>query len=90
MKRNRRNIAQKNIFRVVCFGLVFVFVFLGIQFFTKTGVFKIPGKVIYENGLDENEKKVLDEIFNDKVVLDKDVKVSAFQTDSKPYLAPGE
>ena len=57
--------------------VVGVCVFFGAQFITKTGVFKIPGVVYYDESLNENEIAVFDSIFNEEIVLDKDVTISA-------------
>ena len=56
----------------------------GIQFFTKTGIFRIPGVVYYDETLKEEEIDYLKSIFTDEVDLDKDVTISAVETFEKP------
>ena len=66
------------------FGAVFVTALFGIQFITKTGFFRIPGVVYYDESLNDSELEVLHSIFNDEVVLDKDVTISAYDVFEKP------
>lgn len=49
----------------------------GIQFFTKTGLFRIPGVVYYGEGLNSDETAVLESVFTKEVDLDKDVRINA-------------
>ena len=65
-------------------------VFLGVQFFTKTGLFKIPGVVYYDDSLSSEELNILHGIFTDKVELDKDVSISARNVMELPTLKEGE
>lgn len=65
-------------------------VFFGIQYFTKTGIFKIPGVVYYDTSLSEDELNTLHGIFTDKVVLDKDVVISAKDYLEKPTLSEND
>ena len=68
---------RRNIFGVLIFVIMIgVGVFFGIQFLTKTGVFKVPGVVKYDESLSEVEKGMLEKIFTNEVVLDKDVTIS--------------
>ena len=62
---------------IMVFLIVFVGAFLGVQFFTKTGLFRIPGVVYYGDGLNSDELSILQNIFTEKVDLDKDVKIDA-------------
>ncbi|MBQ3464847.1 CapA family protein [Candidatus Saccharibacteria bacterium] len=62
---------------LVVFILVFALVFFGVQWFTKSGIFKIPGVVYYDESLDEKELSLLNSLFTEDVVLDKDVTISA-------------
>lgn len=64
--------------------------FFGVQYFTKTGLFRIPGVVYYDDGLNSEERKVLEGIFTEEVDLDKDVTISARYTLEKPTLEEGE
>jgi poly-gamma-glutamate synthesis protein (capsule biosynthesis protein) len=64
--------------------IVGVGVFFGVQFFTKTGFFRIPGVVKYSNELSDDEKQLLLGIFTDDVDLDKDVEITARYSFTKP------
>lgn len=66
------------------FCLVSLLVFFGIQFFTKTGLFKIPGKVIYDSSLNADELATLETIFTKELVLDQDVRITATSTTTQP------
>lgn len=76
----------------VAFGfvIIFVVVFFGVQWFTKTGVFRVPGVVTYDESLNDAERTKLKEIFTENVDLDKDVKISAEYTFDKPEPKEGE
>ncbi len=89
MVRKKQN-KTKAPFYVIVFLLVFTGVFLGIQFFTKTGIFKIPGIVYYDEGLGEEEITLLQTIFTDEINLDKDVYISAWESFEKPEEKNGE
>ncbi len=73
------------IFLVVSLGTVF-----GVQFVTKTGVFKVPGKVIYDASLSDDEIETLSNIFTEDIELNKDVTISAENYLEKPDLKDGE
>ena len=62
---------------IMVFLIASVGAFLGVQFFTKTGLFRIPGVVYYGDGLNSDELSILQNIFTEKVDLDKDVKIDA-------------
>ena len=82
---------MKKAFLSLCIFIVTVGgVFLGIQFFTKTGIFKIPGVVYYDESLSEEEAAKLKTIFTEEVVLDKDVSISAYNSLSRPNSAENE
>ena len=72
------------------FLAIFVIFFLGIQFITKTGIFRIPGIVYYDDSLSETEIELLNKYFTDEIDLDKDVKISAKNYFEKPLLSDGE
>ncbi len=59
------------------FVLVFVGTFFGVQYFTKTGVFRIPGVVYYDESLNDDELAVLAEILTDEIDVYKDFTRSA-------------
>ena len=40
---------------IISFVIVAVAVFFGVQYFTKTGIFRIPGVVYYDESLTEDE-----------------------------------
>ena len=60
------------------------------QFFTKTGIFRIPGVVYYDESLTEEEKNLLAEVFTEEVDLDKDVHISARTETELSELTDGE
>lgn len=81
--------------KIVCLGLlffvlIFAGVFFGFQYFTKTGLFRIPGKVYYDESLSESEIYELEGVFTEEVDLDKDVYISATNYLSRPSLEDGE
>ena len=75
---------------LVCFLIVTCGVFFGVQFFTKTGIFRIPGVVYYDGPFDEATETKLQSIFTEEIDLDKDVHISTYNTFSKDTLAEGE
>lgn len=77
MSRRKSNTFGKIMICVAIFAIIFVGAFFGVQFFTKTGVFRIPGVVYYGEGLNTDETSKLQDIFTEKVDLDKDVKIDA-------------
>ena len=86
----KRNLVRNTVIGVVCFAVIAVGVFFGVQFVTKTGVFQVPGVVYYDDSLDDDELAMLGEIFNEKVELDKDVVITARNELALPELKPGE
>ena len=72
------------------FILVFGAAFFGVQYFTKTGIFRIPGVVYYDESLDDKELELFHSIFNEEVDLDKDVTISARNELKKPELGENE
>ncbi len=85
-KRNRAKFFLSGILVLV----VFIAVFFGIQFFTKTGIFHVPGVVYYEESLSAEERKILAEIFTDDIKLGRDVTISAKNYLEKPELKEGD
>ena len=75
---------------IIVFALVSLGVFFGIQFITKTGFFRIPGVVYYDESLSDEEIAELQTIFTEEVDLDKDVTISAANYLEKPALIEGE
>lgn len=91
MARSKKHPFKKFLVGMLSFIIVFVLAFFGIQFFTKTGIFKIPGVVYYGDGLNTNELDILHEIFDDEeLILDKDVAIDARTTEERPVLQHGE
>lgn len=86
----RRNRGKIFLGGLVLFVLVGGLAFLGVQFVTKTGIFRVPGVVTYDESLTEAELGVLSEIFTDEVELDSDVKVSAEYLMTRPEPKEGE
>lgn len=86
MARRKQNRVRYIILAVV----VVVLVALGVQFVTKTGVFHVPGVVYYDESLDSSELEVLQAIFTEDVKLDKDIKISAYESLELPDLQEGE
>ena len=75
---------------LMIFVVVFAGAFFGIQFFTKTGIFRVPGVVYYDESLKPEELTKLQAIFTEDVDLDKDVTISAKEYTVKPELGDGE
>ena len=90
MQRRKRSRLKRLLVTLVVFVLIGVGVFFGVQWFTKTGIFRIPGVVYYDESLSADELEVLGEIFTDEVDLDKDVTISASYTLEKPAKTEGE
>ena len=73
------------------FLVVFAVAFVGIQFVTKTGLFKVPGVVRYEEDrLLPEQVTMIQEIFTDEVELDKDATITSRNSLTYPELAEGE
>lgn len=71
-------------------ALLGVGVFIGGQFITKTGMFRVPGVVYYDESLSESERQVLEKIFTEDLDLDRDVYISASSSLSRPEPHDGE
>ncbi len=90
MARKKRNRVKYFLVAIVLFVVMFGGAFFGIQFFTKTGIFRIPGVVYYDDSLTDGETQLLKNIFTDEINLDKDVTISAKYSLEKPTLSDGE
>lgn len=90
MVTGRKNHLKLALILVALFILTLIATTFGIMFFTKTGLFRIPGKVIYNETLNEDEIALLDTIFTEEIDLDNDVYISATETLEKPTLKTGE
>ncbi len=86
----RRNWVGGFLGGIIAFAVVFGLAFFGIQFFTKTGVFKVPGVVVYDESLSTEEREILARIFTDEVELGKNVTISAKNYLTAPELKDGE
>ena len=69
--------------------LVGVIALFGWQLVTRTGIFKIPGVITYDESLKTDELETLKRIFNEKT-LERDVKISAYESEKLPPLSSGE
>lgn len=90
MARQRRSRNKRPLISLITFAVVAALAFIGIQYLTKTGLFKVPGVVKYADGLDQSIITGLSNIFTDKVTLDKDVTISTRETQAFPDLKPNE
>ena len=90
MAERRRSRKGGIFFGVLVFVIVCALVFFGVQFFTKTGIFRIPGVVYYDESLKSDEIEILKTIFTDEIDLDKDVTISATESLDRPELGAGE
>ena len=73
MGRKKRSRAKSFFSVVLIFGVVFATALFGIQFITKTGFFRIPGVVYYDESLKSEELTKLQAIFTEEIDLDKDL-----------------
>ena len=48
---------------LIMFVLVFAGTFFGVQYFTKSGIFRVPGVVYYDESLNDEELTFLGSIF---------------------------
>lgn len=88
--RRRNRVFKTILIGLIIFVVVGVGSFFGVQWFTKTGIFRIPGVVYYDESLNEKELEVLKSIFTEEVDLDKDVTIKATVYNSRPELKEGE
>ena len=86
----KRGTARNLIVGIISFALFFAAAFFGVQFFTKTGIFRIPGVVYYDENLDEEELAFLQGIFTEEVDLDKDVNITVRNELTLPELENNE
>ncbi|MBR3319612.1 CapA family protein [Candidatus Saccharibacteria bacterium] len=66
---------KKLVIGVVCFLLSACLVFFGVQFYLKTGIFKVPGVLTIDDDVRDAQK--YSELLTD-IELDKDVKISEY------------
>lgn len=90
MVRRKHNRAKLFLAGLVIFAVVFVGAFFGIQFFTKTGIFRVPGVVYYDESLSADELATLKTIFTEELDLDKNATITAKEYSEMPELGEGE
>lgn len=90
MDRRRAKIFKRFGVFIIAFVLVFLAVFLGVQYLTKSGIFRVPGVVYYDKTLSSDELSKLSGIFTENIDLDKDVNISARNTLTLPPLSDNE
>ena len=90
MRMERRRHRGRVVGILVGFFAICVMVFFGVQWFTKTGIFRIPGVVYYDESLNADELEILAGIFTETIDLDEDVKISATLSLEKPESREGE
>ena len=88
MAKHRR--VKNTLMGFFSFVLFFAVMFFGIQYFTKTGFFRIPGVVYYDENLSDEEFAFLKGIFTEEIDLDKDVTISVRNELSLPTLGDNE
>ena len=86
MGRTKQRNAKYFFIALGIFAVVFTTAFFGTQYFTKTGIFKIPGVVTYDESLTESEISLLQTIFTEDVELDKNLHVTAENFTKHPEL----
>ena len=90
MTKRREGKTAQAFTTILVFVVVALGAFFGIQFFTKTGIFRIPGVVYYDESLNADELAALEGIFTEEVDLDNDVTISAENSLDYPNLTEGE
>lgn len=84
------NMRKRKFGGVIILVFVFLLSFFGVQLITGTGLFRIPGEVILDESLSEEEKALFGTIFTDEIELGSDVKISAWETFDLPELSSHE
>lgn len=69
--------------------LVILVVFL-VLYFTKTGPFFVPGKIIYDSSLTDYEKQQISALFPDDLVLKNDLVISASESLEHPEVTEND
>ena len=90
MVRGNHSKSRNILLCLFSFIIITLGTFFGVQFFTKTGIFRIPGVVYFDGPFDEETESKLKEIFTKEVDLDKDVHISTYNTFEKSNLNDGE
>ena len=90
MARKRQNRSKILLISLCIFCLASLGVFIGFQFVTKTGLFKVPGVVYYDESLEPDVVESLQQIFTEDVVLENDLKISEYDATSRADLKNGE
>lgn len=86
----RRKTGKLFLGAIMVVALIGLCVFFGVQWFTKTGIFRIPGVVYYDDSLSDSERQILYEIFTEDLELEKDVTISAEYSLSRPEPQVGQ
>lgn len=86
----KKHIFRRLVLSVVGISVIGVGVFFGVQYFTKTGLFKVYGSVEYDEELTADELEILRDIFTDEMKLESNLKVSVSQSLEVPELSQGE
>lgn len=89
-KKKKRSKIKRFFSMLLCFVIVGAGVFFGVQYVTKTGFFRIPGVVIYDESLSDSEKEFIAALFPEDLDLYKDVTISARDELKLPELGAGE
>ena len=71
---------KKLLIGLLCFLIGGSAAFFGVQYFTKTGIFKIPGEVVFADEIPDSETEKYREALVD-VELDKNVTISEYYSD---------
>ena len=87
-RKNHR--AGKILGGLLVVAIIAVGMFFGVQGFTKTGVFRVPGVVYFDESLSSEEVAELKKVFNDELDLDKDVYIAARNELVMPELGENE
>lgn len=90
LKHKKRSSFKRFLLTFFGFIIVGAGVFFGVQYITKTGIFRIPGVVYYDESLNDEEKELFASIFTEEIDLDKDVTISARDELKLPDLNEGE
>ena len=72
-----RRRGKKPLLLILVVAVIAVLTFFLVAFITKTGIFKVYGKVYYDESLSESEISELEAIFTNELKLECDVTVSA-------------
>lgn len=89
-KKNKKSSFRTVILLAGLCLISFLLFFLGFSYFSKAGIFKRPGEIIFDESLSESEIGELKDIFGENTNLTSDVVISAYDTLEFPKLSAGE